>query len=437
MTHASPAAVGSATSPADDHALNERRRQARKAVVAASIGNGLEWFDVIVYGTFAVTIAKLFFPTEDETASLLLAFASFGVSFIMRPLGGILIGRYADRAGRKAGMLVSISLMFLGTLMIVLAPTAAMIGVAAAAVILVARLLQGFAAGGEFGTATAFLIEYAPHRKAFYGSWQVATQGAAMLLAGLFGFVLNNYLSQQSVESWGWRVPFIFALLIGPVGWYIRSKMQDTPEFLGMTPSTSPLKDTFVTNGSRLWTMVGVVALGSVGIYIALFMPTYAIVNLGMPAEGAFVSTLVFGVVMGVGSPFVGKLADAVGPARVMTWAAIGTVLLGVPLFMLLNQSPTLLTMIGIELVLGVLATLYFAPLPAIMSAMFPVQIRTTGLSLGYNIGVTVFGGFAPFILTFLISATGSLLVPGYYLVAIAALSLGSLVVSRRVFRQR
>ncbi|MDJ0377274.1 MFS transporter [Cryobacterium sp. PH31-L1] len=140
---------------------------------------------------------------------------------------------------------------------------------------------------------------------------------------------------------------------------------------------------------------------------------------------------------MSVGSPFIGKLADRVGPARVMTWAATGTLMLGIPLFILLNQFPTLLVMIGIELILGVLATAYFAPLTAIMSAMFPVQIRTTGLSLGYNIGVTVFGGFAPFILTFLISTTGSLLVPGYYLVAIAALSLGSIVVSRRVFQQR
>ncbi|TFD50276.1 MFS transporter [Cryobacterium frigoriphilum] len=437
MTQESAVPVVSGTPEADAPTLADRRRQARKAVVAASIGNGLEWFDVIVYGTFAVTIAKLFFPTADETASLLLAFASFGVSFIMRPLGGILIGRYADRAGRKAGMLVSISVMFFGTLMIVLAPTAATIGVAAAVIILVARLATGFAAGGEFGTATAFLIEYAPNRKAFYGSWQVATQGAAILLAGLFGFVLNNYLSQQSLESWGWRVPFIFALLIGPVGWYIRSKMQDTPEFLTMTPSASPLKETFLENGKRLWTMVGVVALGSVSVYIALFMPTYAIVNLGMPPAGAFISTLIFGVIMSVGSPFIGRLADRVGPARVMTWAAAGTLLLGVPLFILLNQSPTLLTMVGVELVLGVLATAYFAPLPAIMSAMFPVQIRTTGLSLGYNIGVTVFGGFAPFILTFLISTTGSLLVPGYYLVAIAVLSFASIMVSRRVFKQR
>jgi len=417
--------------------LEFQRSQARRAVVAASIGNGLEWFDVIVYGAFAVTIAKLFFPSNDPMASLLLAFGSFGISFVMRPLGGILIGRYADRAGRKAGMLVSISLMFIGTLFIAFVPTAQMIGVAAAVILLLARLIQGFAAGGEFGTATAFLIEHAPNRRAFYASWQVATQGGAILLAGIFGFVLNNYLSQQALDSWGWRVPFIFALLIGPVGWYIRSKMEDTPEFLTMTPSASPLRETLIDNGGRLLSIVGVVALGSVSIYIALFMPTYAIVNLGMPAAAAFVSTLAFGIVMSVGAPFVGMLADRVGPAKLMTWAAIGTVLLAIPMFILLRQSPVLVTIVLIELVLGILATLYFAPLPAIMSAMFPVQIRTTGLSLGYNVGVTVFGGFAPFILTFLINTTGSLLVPGFYLAAIAALSLVSLIVARRVFHQR
>ncbi len=412
------------------------RSNARKAVVAASIGNGLEWFDLIVYGTFAVTISKLFFPTSNEAASLLLTFASFGVSFIMRPLGGILIGRYADKAGRKAGMLVSILVMFVGTLLIVIAPTAAAIGVAASILVLVARLLQGFATGGEFGTATAYLIEYAPTRKAFYGSWQVATQGGGILLAGIFGFVLNSYLSAQSLESWGWRLPFIFALAIGPVGWYIRSKMEETPEFLATERSAAPLKETFIGNGGRLWAIVGVVSLGSVGVYIALFMPTYAIVNLGMPKTVAFLSTLIFGVVMSLGSPFIGMLADKVGPARIMTWAAAGTIVAGIPAFLLLIASPELPTMIGVELVLSVLATAYFAPLPAIMSSMFPARIRSTGLSLGYNIGVTVFGGFAPFILTWLIGSTGSLLVPGYYLVTIAVIAAVSLTISRKVYHQ-
>ncbi|MFC8410108.1 MFS transporter [Arthrobacter sp. NPDC057259] len=439
-TTTGPAATGvaaDADSQAAPRTLNAvERGNARKAVVAASIGNGLEWFDLIVYGTFAVTISKLFFPTTSDAASLLLTFASFGVSFIMRPLGGILIGRYADRAGRKAGMLVSILVMFVGTLLIVVAPTAAMIGVTASIIVLVARLLQGFATGGEFGTATAYLIEYAPTRKAFYGSWQVATQGGGILLAGIFGFVLNSYLSTQPLESWGWRLPFIFALAIGPVGWYIRSKMEETPEFLATETSTAPLRETFVGNGGRLWAIVGVVSLGSVGVYIALFMPTYAIVNLNMPKAVAFLSTLIFGIVMSAGSPFIGMLSDRVGPARVMTWAAGGTIVVGIPAFLALIAAPELPTMIVVELVLSVLATAYFAPLPAIMSSMFPARIRSTGLSLGYNIGVTVFGGFAPFILTALIGSTGSLLVPGYYLVAIAIIAAGSLTVARKVYKQ-
>lgn len=431
-----PAPFSSAIPPFEAD-LEARRRQARKAVVAASIGNGLEWFDVVVYGSFALTISALFFPSNNETVSLLVGFGTFGISFLMRPLGGIIIGRYADRAGRKAGMMVSISLMFIGTVLIAFSPTAQMIGVAAAAILIFARLLQGFAAGGEFGTATAFLIEHAPNRRAFYASWQVATQGAALLLAGIFGFVLNSYLSAQALTSWGWRVPFIFALLIGPVGFYIRARMTDTPEFLASTPSKSPLKETLVGNTGRLLTIIGVVALGSVGVYTALFMPSYAITKLGMPTGAAFVSSLVFGLVMSIGAPFVGILADRFGPARLMTIAAVATALLGIPLFVVLVNSPTLPTIIGIELVLGILATLYFAPLPAVMSSMFSVQIRTTGLSLGYNVGVTVFGGFAPFILLFLIDTTGSLLVPGCYLAAIAALSFLSLLVARRRYSQR
>jgi len=434
----SRAAARTAADPALDRKnLDRQKRDAQKAVVAASIGNGLEWFDVVVYGTFAVTIGKLFFPTHDANSSLLLAFASFGVSFFMRPLGAVIIGRYADKAGRKAGLMLSIVLMFVGTLLIAAAPTAAMIGVAASVIILSARLIQGFSAGGEFASATAFLIEYAPNRKAFYGSWQVATQGAAIALAGVFGFVLNSYLSTQSLESWGWRVPFIFALAIGPVGWYIRSKMDETPEFLAAEKSKAPLKEAFVENRGRLWAIVGVVALCSVANYVALYMPTYAIVNLGMTKSAAFVSTLIFGGVMAICAPFVGNLADRVGPAKIMTFAAIGTLVVALPLFMVLINAPTIGTMIFIEAVFGLLATAYFAPLPAVLSAIFPAQIRTTGMSLGYNIAVTVFGGFAPFILTWLIASTGSLLAPSYYLFGIAALSLVSLTVVRRKFKQQ
>lgn len=420
--------------PAADAA---RRKQARRAVIAASIGNALEWFDMIAYGTFALVIAKLYFPSASESSSLLLALATFGVSFLMRPLGAIVLGSYADRAGRKAALTASIFLMMIGTLLIVLVPTHAQIGVAASVIILIARLIQGFSAGGEFGSATAFLIEYAPDRRAYYASWQVASQGAAILLAAVFGAALHAGLTQAQLESWGWRVPFIFGLLIAPVGYYIRRHMDETPEFSAAKASDSPLGDMFAGQKLRLAVTVGFVALGSVGNYLALYMPTYSIRQLGLPPTIGFLATLVTGVIMTVGSPFVGAWADRIGPARIMTVTASLTAVLCYPLFFVLVSHPTVAVLMGVQVVLGLLATAYFAPMPALMSAIFPVQVRTTGLSLGYNIAVTIFGGFAPFILTWLIDSTGSRLSPSYYLFAIALMALVSLSMARGRFSQR
>jgi MHS family proline/betaine transporter-like MFS transporter len=417
--------------PNETEKSSDRLIQARRAVIAASIGNALEWFDMIAYGTFAVVISRLFFPTGNTSTSLLLTLATFGVSFLMRPLGAIVLGSYADRVGRKAALTMSILLMMIGTLIIVLVPTYAQIGAAASVIIVIARLIQGFSAGGEFGSATAFLIEYAPNRRAFYASWQVASQGAAILLAALLGAVLNASLTQGQLESWGWRVPFICGLLIGPVGYYIRRHMAETPEFSAAKASESPLSDMFAAQKMRLLITVGFVALGSVGNYLALYMPTYSIVQLGLPPTIGFLATLVTGVIMTIGSPFIGMLADRIGPVRIMMGAALSTAVLGYPMFYLLVSHPTVPVLMFVQVVLGTLATVYFAPMPALMSAIFPVQVRTTGLSLGYNIAVTIFGGFAPFILTGLIASTGSKLSPSYYLCAIAILAVVSLSAAR------
>ena len=203
------------------------RRRACGAVVAASIGNALEWFDLVVYGFFAVTISKLFFPAGNDTVSLLLTLGTFGVSFFMRPLGAIVLGAYADRAGRKAALTLSILLMMGGTLIIAVLPTYETIGVAAPVILVAARLMQGFSAGGEFGSATAFLAEHVPGRRGFFASWQVASQLTTLLAAG-FGTVLNAQLTAAQMASWGWRVPFFFGLLLGPVA-YIRTKVDETP----------------------------------------------------------------------------------------------------------------------------------------------------------------------------------------------------------------
>src|ERR1700761_3785419 len=216
----------------------------RTVIIAATIGNALEWFDFLVYGFFATTLAEVFFPARNPTVSLLLTFGAFGLSYVVRPLGAIVIGTYTDRAGRKAGLTLSIALMMLGTFLMVVTPSYATIGVAASIIITFARLLQGFSVGGEFGSAVAFLVEHAGNRRGYSASWQWASTGIVSVFVALFGLAVTTLLTHQQLLDWGWRIPYIFGLLVGPVGIYIRSYMAETPEFLGtVKPLTVPIKE--------------------------------------------------------------------------------------------------------------------------------------------------------------------------------------------------
>lgn len=427
MNHASSLQGGISRPAASPHADAPPWR----AVISASIGNALEWFDLVVYGFFAATISKLFFPTGDDTVSLLLTLGTFGVSFFMRPLGAIVIGAYADRAGRKAALTLSIMLMFTGTLLISIVPTYETIGLLAPAVLVVARMIQGLSAGGEFGSATAFLAEHAPRRRGFFSSWQVASQGLTTLLAAGFGAVLTSTLTAEQMASWGWRVPFIFGLLIGPVAYYIRRNVDESPEFSSIEATTTPLRDTLSHQKERLLLAVGIVVLGTVATYLVLFMPTYGVKQLGLPASVAFAATMMVGVIQLFFSPVIGHLSDRVGRVRIMLIAGVLLLLAIYPLFALLVSRPSFGTMLLVEVVLGCLMTAYFAPVPALLSELFPTQTRTTGLSLSYNTAVTIFGGFAPFILTWLISVTNDKLSPSYYLIFAAIISIVALVFTR------
>ena len=201
-------------------------------IIAATIGNVLEWFDFLVYGFFAVTIAEVFFPADNPTVSLLVTFGTFGLAYVVRPLGAVVVGSYTDRAGRKAGLTLSIGLMLIGTALMVVTPGYATIGIAAPIIIILARLLQGFSVGGEFGSAVAFLVEHGGKRRGFSASWQWATTGIVSIIVSIFGLVLTTQLSHEQLIDWGWRVPYVFGLLVGPAGLYIRSRMSETPEFL-------------------------------------------------------------------------------------------------------------------------------------------------------------------------------------------------------------
>jgi MHS family proline/betaine transporter-like MFS transporter len=216
----------SAELPRMSQAGSEKKNITR-LIVATSVGNALEWYDITVYGYFAAYISRAFFPNDDPTISILLTFGTFGLSYLIRPVGGVILGAYADRHGRKASLMISIVLMTIGTLAIAFMPAYGTIGILAPVAVLAARLVQGFSAGGEFGSSTAFLVEHAPDRRGFIASWQFASQGLSTLLASAFGVGLTSWMSPADMQSWGWRIPFLFGILVGPVGIYIRNHLED------------------------------------------------------------------------------------------------------------------------------------------------------------------------------------------------------------------
>ncbi len=413
----------------------DHRARARQAVVAASLGNALEWFDIIIYAFMAPVISKLFFPELGDPLGLIITFGLFGVSYLIRPIGAIVLGNYGDTHGRKAALTLTIGLMTIGVALMAFAPTYATIGVAAPLLIVFSRLIQGFSAGGEFGSATAFMTENAPDRKAFYASWQIATQGASMFMAATAGFLLYTFMSPETLHAWGWRLPFIFGLIIGPVGLWIRMNLDDTAEFTQSEKVDSPLGATFVHHMPRVLTAAACVGVATMSVYLITYLPTFAQKNLGLPPWSGYAGAIVAGLIALIGSPFVGMLADRVGQTRIMLVSAVVGLVIAFPMFALLTSAPTVRTLIVAEIILGTLMAFYFAPLPSLLAAMFPVEIRTTGMSLAYNIGVTLLGGFAPTILAWLV--TYSLRAPSFYYIAVAILSIIGLLIARRVYGQR
>ncbi|MFM0030160.1 MFS transporter [Paraburkholderia madseniana] len=399
----------------------------RHAIFATVIGSGLEWFDFSGYAFFAAIIGKLFFPAGNETTSLLLALATFGVGFVMRPLGGILFGIYADRAGRKRALSLAMLLMALGSAIIAFAPTYQSIGILAPCLIVLARLLQGISAGGEMGGATAFLTEHAPKdRRATYSSWIQTSVGFAVVIGSLVGTLIVSALPADAVLRWGWRIPFFVGMLIAPVGYYIRLKIDETPEFATQKKhAETPLREVIRVYPRQVVSSLMMVVLWTVCTYVILFyMPTYATRYLGLSQKQGFVSGVVSGVVLMVMAPIVGAFSDRVGKRRVLSVAAVLILVFSYPLFSYLNASRSFSTLLMFQAIFGVLIAGYTGPILALFVEMFPSRVRTTGLSLAYNGAVTIFGGFASFIITWLTKVTGDAESAAYYIVFAAAVSL-------------
>ncbi len=391
-----------------------------KQIIAAVIGNALEWYDFVVYGFLTVIISRLFFPGESEYTALLLTMATFGVGFFMRPVGAIVLGLYADRKGRKAALQLIIALMTLSMAMIAFAPPYAAIGIAAPLLIVLARLLQGFATGGEFASATAFLVESAPARKrGFYGSLQMVGQSVAALTGALAGALVTRMLAPEQIDSWGWRLPFLFGLLIGPVGLYIRRYLEETEVFLAYRaarPAHHPLQKVLSQHWRGLGVTFGLVICGTISYYVVLvYMPTFAKTQLGMPLTDAFTAQVIGLLCLTAVIPLCGALSDRIGRRPILIAATIAYFLLLYPLFAWVLDQPSFTRLAIMQAVLCSLVGVFFGPISTAIAEQFPTGVRSTGLAIAYNFAVMLFGGFAQFIVTWLIRVTGSPLAPAYY----------------------
>jgi MFS transporter, MHS family, proline/betaine transporter len=402
--------------------------QRNRAIVAAAIGNVLEWFDFGVYAYFVPVISQLFFPATDPLASLLLTFGVFGVGFVMRPVGSILFGIYGDRLGRRKALSAVIFLMAFSTVAIGLLPTYQQVGLLAPIMLVIIRLLQGLSAGGEWGGSTAYLVEFAPEgRRGFIGSWQQVSVGGGFLLGSLSAAFINQVMDHSAVVSWGWRVPFILGILVGVLGAYLRWRLDDTPKFTELAEhhdvSHAPFIEAVTTYWRETLTVFGLTLHNTVAYYIPIvYMTSYIISQSHLsPSSALWIGTACLTVFV-ILIPIWGALSDRIGRKPLLLLSSGGYIVLSYPLFMLASSGSFVLAFLA-QLTMIVFLSFFSGACPAAYSEIFPTRVRYTALSIGYNIAVAIFGGFAPFIATWLIKVTGSSLSPAYYLIAAAVIT--------------
>ncbi len=390
-----------------------------KGVFAVVLGNGYEFYDFGVYAVYLGIIGQTFYPGANTFVSDLSAAATFGVGFIARPLGGMLIGAYGDRAGRKAAMTLTIGLMALGSAMIAILPGYGAIGVAAPILLVVARLVQGFAVGGEMGPSTMFMLEAAPPgRRILYASWQLASQNLGSLAYGLIGFVLASLLAKSSLDSWGWRIPFALGVLIAPIGIYIRNQLEET---LAQEPHAIPahagavvsivLKDYWFSVALG----VALIAGGTIMQYFLINMTPYAIRTLHLPDAVAMLGAVSVGLTGAAGALIGGFLADRFGIKTIAIIPRIVLLIALLPVMWWLVANPSATTLVLAIAVLSILQGASSAVGIMLIPLIFPKTVRATGLAFTYSLGVAIFGGTATTIVTWLVGVTGNPLASVYY----------------------
>nr|WP_197539261.1 MFS transporter [Pseudomonas knackmussii] len=413
--------------------LSEERRVLRRAASAAFMGNFVEWFDYAAYGYLAAVIAVVFFPQTDKTSGLLATFAVFALSFIVRPIGGIVWGHIGDRFGRRNALSLSILIMSGSTFCIALLPSYAQVGLLAPGLLLAIRLVQGFSASGEYAGASAFLAEYAPDRKrGFYTCLVPASTAAGLLVGSLFASQLYAHLDSAQLHEWGWRLPFLLAAPLGLIGRYIRLHLADTPKFREMEQAMeskqgehrAPISLLFGRYRRQLLVAIGATCLNAVAFYLILsYMPTYLSAEMGMSESDSFLASTV-SLATYIGFIFLmGKLSDRFGRKTMLVAASLLFLALTVPLFGLLGNAAFAFILL-IQIGFGLMLAMNDGTLPCFLAEIFPTRVRYTGFAFSFNTANALFGGTAPFIATWLISLTGNKLAPAWMLVAAAGVAL-------------
>ena len=407
------------------------RSTLRRAIGASAIGNAVEWFDYGVFAYGAVIISQVLFP-EEATGALIFTLLAFAVSFIMRPIGGMVWGPLGDKIGRKKVLAATIMLMAAATFCIGLIPSYAAIGIAAPVLLYLLRMVQGFSTGGEYGGAATFMAEYAPDRKrGFYGSFLEFGTLAGFNGGALLMLTLTWNLSTAQMLDWGWRIPFLIAGPLGLIGLYLRSKMEDTPVFRELEAGTDTtdervldkFKDLFTTYLPimlRLGALV--IALNVINYTLLSYMPTYLQTTIDLTDSHALIIPIVGQFAMMAVLPFVGALSDRVGRKPLWIGSLVAFIVLAVPLYHFMAQGFTQ-AMIAFT-ILGLLYTPQLATISATFPAMFPAHVRYAGLAMGYNIATSLFGGTAPLVNESLIDATGNTLIPAWYMVGACVVGL-------------